>query len=230
MRVSVARLLLPAGVDTSALPLLIARSLRAFADGYVAVLLPAYLLSIGMGTLEVGFVATTTMLGSAMATLAVGAWGHRIASRGLLKGAALLMAATGLGFAGFSSFWPLMVVAFFGTLNPSSGDVSVFLPLEHARLAAAASGQARTALFARYSVMGALCAAVGALAAAVPDWLVNHTEASRLFALRTMFLFYCVDRVQVATDMVQTAVDLVKTAVVEAHLAEDIATVAAVAA
>jgi MFS family permease len=190
MRESAARLLLPAGVDTSALPLLIARSLRAFADGYVAVLLPAYLLSIGMGTLEVGFVATTTMLGSAMATLAVGAWGHRIASRGLLRGAALLMAATGLGFAGFSSFWPLMVVAFFGTLNPSSGDVSVFLPLEHARLATAASGPARTALFARYSVLGAVCAAVGALAAAIPDWLVNHTEASRLFALRTMFLFY----------------------------------------
>ena len=61
-----------------------------------------------------------------------------------------------------------MVVAFVGTLNPNSGDASV---LEHARLAAAASGPARTALFARYSVLGALCASVGALAAAIPDWL-----------------------------------------------------------
>src|SRR2546427_1491087 len=191
MRGLAACLLLPAGVDANALPLLAARALRAIADGYMAVLLPAYLLSIGLGTLEVGIVATTTMLGSAMATLAVGAWGHRFASRGLLRVAALLMAATGLGFAGFSSFWPLMVVAFVGTLNPSSGDVSVFLPLEHARLAAAASGPARTALFARYSVLGALCAAVGALAAAVPEWLVNHAGTSRLFALRTMFLFYC---------------------------------------
>jgi MFS family permease len=190
VRGSVARLLLPAGADASALPLLAARGLRAFADGYMAVLLPAYLLSIGLGTLDVGIVATTTMIGSAMATLAVGAWGHRFASRGLLRGAALLMAATGLGFAGFSSFWPLMMVAFVGTLNPSSGDVSVFLPLEHARLAAAAVGQARTALFARYSVLGALCAAVGALAAAVPDWLVNHAAVSRVPALRVMFMFY----------------------------------------
>src|SRR5207245_10572466 len=131
MRGSAARLLLPAGVDAGALPLLIARALRALADGYMAVLLPAYLLSIGLGTLEVGVIATATMLGSAMATLAVGAWGHRFPSRGLLRGAALLMAATGLGFAGFSSFWPLMVVAFVGTLKPSSGDVSVFLPLAH---------------------------------------------------------------------------------------------------
>src|SRR5436190_20631454 len=150
-------LLLPAGVDAAAGPLLVARALRAFADGYMAILLPAYLLSIGLGTLEVGIVATATMLGSALATLAVGAWGHRFASRGLLRAAALLMAATGVGFAGLSSFWPLLVVAFVGTLNPSSGDVSVFLPLEHARLAEAARGEARTALFARYSVLGALC-------------------------------------------------------------------------
>ena len=100
------------------------------------------------------------------------------------------MAATGVGFASLSSFWPLMLVAFVGTLNPSSGDVSVFLPLEHARLAAAASGAARTALFARYGVLGALCAAVGALAAALPDWLSGHTDASRPTALRAMFLLY----------------------------------------
>ncbi|VTU31441.1 hypothetical protein SRS16CHR_04879 [Variovorax sp. SRS16] len=162
--------LLRAGVDAGALPLLAARALRAFGDGYMAVLLPAYLLSIGLGTLEVGIVSTATMLGSALATLAVGAWRYRFAGGKLLRSAAWLMAATGLGFASLSSFWPLLIVALMGTLNPSSGgDVSVFLPLEHARLAAAAQGHARTALFARYSLLGALCAALGALAAAVPD-------------------------------------------------------------
>lgn len=189
-RGALTRLLLPRGADATALPLLLARGLRAFADGYMALLLPAYLLSIGLGTLEVGIVSTATMLGSALATLAVGAWGHRIAGRRLLRGAALLMLATGLGFAGLASFWPLLIVAFVGTLNPSSGDVSVFLPLEHARLAACARGAARTALFARYSVIGALCASLGALAAAVPDWLVRVGGLARLDALRGMFLVY----------------------------------------
>lgn len=188
-RVGLARLL-PVGVDPGALPLLAARALRAFGDGYMAVLLPAYLLAIGLGTLEVGIVSTATMLGSALATLAVGAWGYRFAGGRLLRAAALLMAATGLGFAGLSSFWPLLIVALVGTLNPSSGDVSVFLPLEHARMAAAAQGHARTALFARYSLLGALCAALGALAAAVPDWLVRRTELARLDALRGMFVVY----------------------------------------
>jgi len=190
-RTGLARLL-PSGVDPEALPLLVARGLRAFADGYMAVLLPAYLLSIGFGTLEVGIVSTATMLGSALATLAVGAWGYRFGGGRLLRCAALLMAATGLGFVGLTSFWPLLVVALVGTLNPSSGDVSVFLPLEHARLAAAAQGHARTALFARYSLLGALCAALGALAAAVPDWLVRHSGLARLDALRGMFVVYAV--------------------------------------
>jgi MFS family permease len=130
------------------------------------------------------------MLGSALATLAVGAWGHRFAGRRLLRGAALLMVATGIGFAGFGSFWPLLLVAFVGTLNPSSGDVSVFLPLEHARLAHAAQGSARVALFARYSVIGASFAALGALAAAAPDALVRLGGMDRIDALRWMFALY----------------------------------------
>ena len=184
-----ARLLVPFGADASVWRVLVARGLRALADGFMAVLLPAYLLALGLGTFEVGVLATTTLLGSALSTMAVGAWGHRIAPGRLLAAAALLMGATGIGFAGFASFWPLLIVAFVGTLNPSAGDVSVFLPLEHARLAAAARGPARTTLFARYSVLGALCAALGALAAGLPDLLVP-LGLTPLGALRAMFGLY----------------------------------------
>src|SRR5207342_1114776 len=62
------RWLVPDGADASAWRLLVARALRAFADGYMALLLPAYLLALGLGTLEVGIVSTATMLGSALAT------------------------------------------------------------------------------------------------------------------------------------------------------------------
>ena len=184
------RLLLPDGVDELALPLLVGRALRAFADGYVAVLLPAYLLALGFGTLDVGILSTATLLGSALATLAIGAWGYRFHHRFLLLGAGLLMMFTGLLFAAQTSFWPLLVIAFIGTLNPSSGDVSVFLPLEHARLAEAGTGDVRTALFARYSLLGALFAAVGALAAAIPEWLAAQSGISQLSAFRYMFVLY----------------------------------------
>lgn len=168
-----------------------ARGLRAFVDGYVAVLLPAYLLALGFGTWEVGLFSTATLLGSAIATIAVGAWGHHFHHRRLMLAAALLMVVTGLSFAGLSEFWPLLLVAFVGTLNPSSGDVSVFLPLEHARLAESAKGVARTTLFARYSLVGALFAAFGALAAGVPD-LLARVGVDRLAGLRVMFIIYSV--------------------------------------
>lgn len=184
------RWLLPKGVDGTVWPLLVGKALRAFADGYVAVLLPAYLLALGFGTWEVGVLATATLLGSALVTLAVGAWGHRFHHRNLLLCAALLMATTGFAFAGGSAFWPLLVIAFVGTLNPSSGDVSLFLPLEHARLAEAAHDEARTALFARYSLLGALFAAFGALAAGFPEQLVVFAGIARLDALRMMFVLY----------------------------------------
>jgi MFS family permease len=170
--------------------LLIARSLRAFADGFVAVLLPAYLLALGLGQLEVGVLSTATLFGSALATLAVGRWGHRFPLRRLLLGAALLMLATGLGFATLSSLWPLLVVAFLGPLNPSGGDVSVFLPLEHSVLATAAAHDARTSVFARYSFFGSLFGAIGALAAGVPQWLVGQAGLTMLAGLRLMFVLY----------------------------------------
>lgn len=185
-----ARLLLPAGVDAGALPLLVGRALRGFCDGFIAVLLPAYLLALGFAQLAVGLVSSATLIGSALATILVGVLGHRYPQRRLLLLAAALMAATGIGFAGLSSLWPLLLVAFVGTLNPSSGDVSVFLPLEQARLADSATSDARTALFARYSLTGALSAAIGALAAALPGWLASQLGVSFLSAMRAMFMIY----------------------------------------
>jgi MFS family permease len=187
----IARMLVPPGVAIEAvLPILVGRALRAFADGFVAVLLPAYLLALGFGQIEVGYLSTATLAGSALATLVVGAAGHRWPHRRMLLFAALLMAVTGLSFASISSFWPLLVIAFVGTLNPSSGDVSVFLPLEHARLAQAGSGDARTVLFARYSLIGSLSAAIGALAAGIPPWLTAWSGLPLIDSLRAMFVLY----------------------------------------
>lgn len=170
--------------------LLCTRALRAFADGMVAVLLPAYLLALGHGQLAVGLLSTAALFGSALATLAVGRWAHRFPVRSLLLAAAMLMAFTGLGFATLSALWPLLIVAFLGPINPSGGDVSVFLPLEHTVLAGTASRPSRTTAFARYSFVGSMAGALGALAAVVPEWVTQHTPLAMLDALRAMFVLY----------------------------------------
>lgn len=166
------------------------RGLRAFADGYVSLLLPLYLISLGMGPFEVGVIATATLLGSGVLTLLVGLHAWRFQLHHLLIGAAVLMAATGLGFATVSDFWPLLIVAAVGTLNPSSGDVSVFLPLEHALLSDTVPDKQRTAVFARYSLIGSLLAAAGALFAAIPDYAVTAFGAGRQPVMQALFVLY----------------------------------------
>ena len=105
-----------------------------------------------------------TLMGVSVGNLGHWRVGHRVHHGRLLLATALLMALTDFAFADSSTFWPLLVIAFVGTLNPSSGDVSVFLPLERVRIAEAAGGNARTTLFARYSLLGTLLSAFGALA------------------------------------------------------------------
>ena len=170
--------------------MLAARGVRSFGDGLVSLLLPVYLLELGHGPFETGLIATATLAGSALVTLLVGLYAHRVSGRKLLIGAAVLMGASGIAFAGFQDFWPLLVVAFVGTLNPSSGDVSVFLPLEQAQLARMTSDRDRTALFARYSFVGSIAAAVGALGAGLPEAAAELFDTELRPALQAAFLLY----------------------------------------
>ena len=166
------------------------RALRAFADGYVSLVLPVYLLSLGLTAFQVGVIATATLLGSAALSLGVGMVAHRAGYRTLLLAATGLMAATGFLFAAASDFWPLTIIAVVGTLNPSSGDVSVFLPLEQSLLAHTVEDAKRTSIFARYSLVGALVGALGALFAGAPDFAVKLAHVEPKMALQAMFVLY----------------------------------------
>jgi predicted MFS family arabinose efflux permease len=147
--------------------LILARSLRAFADGLVSVLLPLHLLRLGYDAFDVGVIATATLLGSALLTLAVGLWSAHLPQRAVMLGGCALMVATGVAFFSLEAFWALLLSALIGTLNPSVGDVSLFLPAEQARMADLSSPQDRTALFARYGLFASLAGALGTGAAEI---------------------------------------------------------------
>jgi len=167
-----------------------ARGLRAIGDGFVSIILPAYLLALGYGAVEIGVLMTATLFGSALFTLFAGFAATRFGLKRSLLAASVLMIATGLGLAGFQDFWPLLIVAFIGTLNPSSGDVSVFLPLEQSLLAHATGDKNRTEVFAAYSLAGSLMAAVGTLIAAGPDAASRWLGIAPLSAMQGLFLLY----------------------------------------
>jgi len=175
--------------NANAALLFLARGLRGFGDGFAIIVLPAYLSALGYDAIAVGIVATASLLGTALLTLAVGVIAPRFDLRTLLLWGAGVMAATGLAFPAAQHLVLIAIVAFIGTINPSGGDLGMLVPLEHAMLARGASDQGRTKVFARYSLIGALTMAAGSLAASVPDFLVRNGFAE-LGALRLMFLAY----------------------------------------
>jgi MFS family permease len=177
-------------LSSDALRVLVARGLRGFADGFVALLLPIYLVDLGFSSLAVGTIVASTLIGTALLTLWIGWIAHRHSRRRLLLAAAVLMAATGLGFAAVRDFWPLLVIAFVGTMNPTSGDASIFLSLEQTMLTEIVEPRQRTALFANYSVVGSLASALGVLAASLPDFLADWAGISRDTAIQSMFVLY----------------------------------------
>src|SRR5437763_4120248 len=181
------RLRLAGGADI--LNLYAARAARGFGDGFAAIILPAYLLEIGFNPFQIGLVATAALLGSAATTLAIGLLAPRYHLRTLLLACAALMVVTGIAFPSLQHLVFIAAVAFIGTINPTTGDIGVHVPLEQAALAHRASDAERTHIFARYSLIGALSIAAGALAAGAPDLLVS-LGLGRTGALQMMFYVY----------------------------------------
>jgi MFS family permease len=164
----------------------------------VSVLLASHLSALGWSPIEIGAVVTGTLLGSAALTLGVGLMGGRLPRRTVLLAASVVMLATGLGFFGLTAFWPILAVAVVGTLNPSSGDVSVFLPIEQAVLSEAVPAAGRTLAFARYNLSGNLAGALGALASGIPTAVALRLHANPVTAPRWGFLIYAVIAVVIA--------------------------------
>jgi predicted MFS family arabinose efflux permease len=170
----------------------IARAIRAFADGFASVLLALYLQDLGFSPLQIGVIVSATLLGSAALTMWAGMRLARRGARAVLLMACALMAFTGLGFASVTRFWPLVVVGFIGTLNPSGGDVSLFLPMEQSALADLTTEAERPKRFAVYNLGATLAAAAGALASPLPQRIAKANGWDVVTTERYSFLVYVV--------------------------------------
>ena len=90
---------MPPGTSVDAVRILAGRGILVFGDGFVALLLPVYLIELGFNALAIGSIVTTTLIDTAFLTLWVGMTANRHSRRRLLLAAAALMAATGTAFA-----------------------------------------------------------------------------------------------------------------------------------
>ncbi len=181
--------------------LIATRGLRGFIDGLVAVTLAAHLAALHNDATRIGFIVTGMLLGSAAMTLYVGVRASHVARRTLLLAGAVLMIATGIAFTLASSFPFILAIGIIGTINPTSGDVSVVQPIEQSLLPNAVSLAQRGPLFARYTFVGTACAAAGLLAAAIPDKLgISLRVSFATYALVGVLILYLYSRLSPAIE------------------------------
>ena len=164
--------------------------MRGFGDGFAIIILPAYLTAVGYTPAEIGMVATASLLGTALLTLAVGFFAPHHDMRNLLIVGAALMTCTGIAFPQFEQIAHDLdcVVLRHGQSVDRRPRRPGAAGARHAG-ARRVRPASRTKVFARYSLIGALSMAAGALAASLPDWAV-HAGIGKLDAFRLMFYLY----------------------------------------
>jgi MFS family permease len=177
--------------------IVMARGLRQFAYSMVAVVLAVMLSREGVSPIEVGVLISVSLAGDLLGTLLIGRKADTLGRRRTLVVLALLMAATGLIFGFVGAYLLLLVAAFFGTLGTSASETAPFLPIEQAMLGQVGQAQDSTRRFATYNLVAVMAAAIGALAAVVPDLLTDNGLPQDL-SLALVFAVYAIAALLVA--------------------------------
>ena len=167
--------------------MLASKGTRSFGYGFLSVILGLYLDEVGFSPVQVGFIFTATLVGSALLTGVVISRADRLGRRRMLMVSSGLMALSGIIFAVTQAPWLLLVAALTGTISPTSGEVGPFETIEAAILPQTASEKTRNRAFGLYNAVGAAMVALGALAAAIPATL---SLLDLLASYRLMFMLY----------------------------------------
>ena len=171
--------------------LLLARVLRTFAYGYLAVVLGVYLDRLGLDPTRIGVVLASAIAGSAVMTVGWSLFADRYGRRRTISTMAVLMAVGGLVFALTDSFALLVLAGFTGTISATSSEVGVFQTIDQAMLPQTAPDARRTWLFAVYNTLATFGGALGALFAASVG-VFEGLGLTGADAYRPLFVLYAV--------------------------------------
>ena len=176
--------------------LLAAKIVRAFAYGFLSVILAIYLKLIGFDELLIGLILTTTLLNSVIFTLIASFYADKIGRRKFLLIYAALMSISGLIFAISENYIALIIAAFIGTINITGAETGAFLTIEQAILPQTLKSiKKRNTIFAIYNMAGTLAMAAGVLLSGLPDILQQQLQyfdimLNQIGSIKLLFVLY----------------------------------------
>jgi MFS family permease len=154
-------------------------AIRAFAYGFLSVILGLYLASLGYDTTAIGGMVTAVLAGGAILTIVLTQVADRIGRRRVLIVGAALMAFAGAVFALADNLILLTSAAIVGAISPSGKEVGPFSSLEQAILPQTTDDDQRTHVFAAYNLVSSLAGALGALIVGLPALLGLGPQAAQ---------------------------------------------------
>src|SRR4051812_24490856 len=166
------------------------RAVRMFAYGFLSVVLVLYLVSIGIGTRQIGSLLTLTLIGDVALSLFLTTHADAVGRRRTLIAGAILMAVAAAVFVSTVDFNLLLLAATIGVISPSGNEVGPFLAIEQVALADVAGERDHTALYAWYQLSGSFATAIGSLACgAFTGLLIRHAWGAHA-AYRAVIVAY----------------------------------------
>lgn len=174
--------------------IILARSVRTFAQGSIAVLFAVYLDLLGFSLTQIGVFFSFGVAGAALFAFLVSLIAEKLGRRRLMVGLTLMTAAAGVVLVATDDVVVLTAFAFLGYLSGvgGGGGAQPTQPLEQASLADATTPDRRTDLFAAYGIASTGAGAVGALAAGLPEVFQSQFGASEVGAFKAMFVAFVV--------------------------------------
>lgn len=172
--------------------IILARSVRTFAQGFIAVILAVYLAELGLSLVQLGAFFSVGVAGAAVFAILVGLTAEKVGRRRFLVLLTLVAGVAGVAIALTDVFPLLLVFAFSGNFTGAGGGAGTqpTMPLEQASLADASEPHRRTDLFAVYRIASTVAAALGALAAGLPNVYQGLFGVSQLVAFQSMFFTF----------------------------------------
>lgn len=155
-----------------------AAGIRAFCIGLTGVLLGLYLARRGLTAGQLGLVVGCGLAGNAVATAWLAWVAPRVNSRMILIGVTVLSGAGLIGVGILSAPLVIAAIAFVGLVNGMGRDRGPAQVIEQSLLSDRFPSADGARVMVRYTATQDVCAAVGSLAAALPDLLPGDPAAT----------------------------------------------------
>ncbi|KAF2264248.1 MFS general substrate transporter [Lojkania enalia] len=171
--------------------LILARYLRLFAYGAVALILAVYFEALGFSDEQIGLFMTLTLFGDVLISLLLTLIADGLGRRRILLFCALMMAISGVVFATTSNYVALLIAAIIGVISPSGNEIGPFRAVEESTLAHLVPESGRSDVFTWYVVMAVLGTSTGLVVGGhAVDFLEARDGWTEVDAYRTIFWIY----------------------------------------